>query len=80
MTDGKFDRVVRMSMQYRKEKFERRNLSFNEDYVQLKKDREAPKKLLLKKLEQTVYFDTKTPQVGNRDLQIRTCAPEKKNT
>lgn len=47
-------------MQFKREQFARRNLGDNQDFAEYtnKRDQDTPKQLL-KKLEQTVYFDTK---------------------
>ena len=35
MTDGKFDRSVRMTLQYKKELFKRKDLDANQDFVEV---------------------------------------------
>lgn len=63
LNEGKFDRMVRMTMEFQKERDKRGDLADNEDLIL----RETPalndddKKFLMQKIDRTVEFEPKSP-------------------
>ena len=60
MHDGKYDRYIRKTLQYKNESRLRANLRDNEEYIP--PARVGNRQQLLTMLDQSIYFDTQAPE------------------
>ena len=60
MNDGKYDRYIRKTLQYKNESRLRANLRDNEEYIP--PARVGNRQQLLTMLDQSIYFDTQVPE------------------